>query len=185
MRRPFYWAIVLALCLTAVAGCSNDEKPVSEAQFKTLLTVEDINDLLDEEVALETTLNDIKRSATDTSPSAVASVDRAYALIFNAEDAQRGLTLTLTDYDSEKTAREKYEEIKAGTGPLLFSDTSQVIGDASVQVTLDGRGIGSIIMFIAGDKNISLHTTLNAPMDPLIGLDDLEKLAVIVEERLP
>jgi len=185
VSRLFFGVLVLVLCLTALVGCSKDEKPVSEEQFKALLTMEDINSLLDEKITLETTFNDVKRSAPNAQPSAIASVDRAYALIFNTEDATKGLTFTLTDFDSKKAARAKYDQVKAATGPPIFTDMSLVIGDASVELMRDGRGIGSIIMFIAGDRNVTVHTTLGATVDPLISLDDLKKLAIMVEERLP
>ena len=167
-----------------MVACSKDEKTVTEERFRSLLTADDILGLVDEDVTLETMFNDIKKAAADVQPSQLASVDRAYALIFNTEDGSRGLTFTLTDFDSKDAARKKYEQIKAATGPPSFIDMSPVIGDASANLTRNDRGFGSIVMFVTGDKNISLHTTLGPPVEPLIGLDDLEGLARMVGERL-
>lgn len=177
--------LFLALCTAVLVACSNDKEPVTEEQFRSLLTADDILDLVDEDVTFETMFNDIRKAAAEVQSSLVASIDRAYALIFSTEDGTKGLTLTLTDFDSKDAAKEKYEQVKTATGPPPFTDMSPVIGDASVRLTRDDRGIGSIIMFIDGDRSVTVHTTLGAPVDPLISLDDLKKLAIMAEERLP
>ena len=122
-----------------LVACWKDEKPVTEEQFRSLLTADDILGLVDEDLTLETMFNDIKKAAADVQPSQVASIDRAYALIFNTEDGTKGLTLSLTDFDSKGAAREKYEQVKAATGPPPFNDVSPVIGDASVEQKLHAR----------------------------------------------
>ena len=188
--------LALLLCLSVLVTCSKKdqpvseerpsekEEPVSEERFKTLLTEDDILSLLDEDVALETLFRDVKRAAAGAQPSQIATVDRAFALTFNTQDESRGLIFTLTDFDSRETARENYETVKSRTGPPAFTDMSPPIGDASVSLTRDERGIGSIVMFIAGDKTVSVHTILGAPVEPLVSLTDLERLARSAEERL-
>ena len=58
------------------------------------------------------------------------------------------------------------------------------IGDVSGQVEVNAGGIGSMIVFMSGDKLVSMHTAQPRGQAPLLSLDDLEELATLVVNKL-
>ncbi len=49
---------------------------------------------------------------------------------------------------------------------------------------MDAGGIGSMLIFIDGDKLVSLHTAQSDDQEPLLSLEGLEELAKLVASRL-
>ena len=60
----------------------------------------------------------------------------------------------------------------------------QPIGYASIQVEFNAQGIGSVLVFIQGDKVIQMHTSQPEGEEPLLSLERLEELAELVAGRL-
>ena len=58
------------------------------------------------------------------------------------------------------------------------------IGDASFEIEVNAQGIGSMLVFIKGDKLVSLHTAQPEGEGPLLSLEGLEDLADLVASRL-
>ena len=80
-------------------------------------------------------------------------------------------------------AREYFARFKEET-PGAIEETI-AIGDSAVLVRVDSNGIGSALMFIKGDKTVSLHTTRQDGDQPLIDPEGLQQLASRVARRLP
>jgi hypothetical protein len=155
---------------------------ITEGQFKALLTVEDIESVLPSMVVWETEFFDYKKTAESADPAQVVNMDSWYGMGFDTEDGMKGLTLSVIDFDSQTSAQDHFERIRAETPGLEIM--SLPIGDASVEVEVNARGIGSIIVFITGDKLIQLHTAMPAGGGALVDLAELEELVRIVEARL-
>ena len=58
------------------------------------------------------------------------------------------------------------------------------LGEASAKVEVNAQGIGSIVVFLKGDKVVSLHTAQSEGQEPLRSLESLEELAELVASRL-
>ena len=57
------------------------------------------------------------------------------------------------------------------------------IGDASIEVEVNAQGIGSMLVFIKGDRLVSLHTAQPDDQEPLVSLSSLKELAELVASR--
>ncbi len=155
---------------------------ITEEQFKTMLTVEDIENVLTSMVVLKTEFFDYKKMAESVDPAQVVNMDSWYGMGFNAEDGMKGLTFSVIDFGSQTSAQDYFEKMTAETPGLEIM--SLPIGDASAEVEVNAQGIGSIIVFIKGDKLIQLHTAMPAGEEALVDLEGLEELVRIVESRL-
>jgi hypothetical protein len=155
---------------------------ITEEQFKTLLTVEDIESILPFMVAWKTEFFDNKQMAESVDPAQVANLDSWYGMGFDTEDGMKGLTFSVIDFGSQTSAQDHFEKVRAETPGLEIM--SLPIGDASAEVEVNAQGIGSIIVFITGDKLIQLHTAMPAGGGALVDLEELEELVRIVESRL-
>jgi len=185
------WIMAFAVttgCATTAATSTPTPIPepriesLTQENFMTLLTIQHIQSYLPTEVALTTRIIDYKQSAASVDPTQVVNIDSFYVLSFQTEDRLKGLTLSAIDFDSEPSAREHFEKVRM-EGPGL-EIMSPPIGDASAQVEANAQGVGSIVVFIKGDKLVQLHTVQPDSEQPLISLAGLEQLAEIVVSRL-
>jgi len=100
-------------------------------------------------------------------------------LSFQTLDGMKGITLTAIDFDSSSSAEQHFQ--KAKTDSELES-MQKPIGDDSLQ--LNSEGIGSIVVFLKGDKLVQLHTAMAVGESPIVNLSGLVELANRVEGKL-
>ena len=193
MRASLLLALVWIVPALASLGCSQDEEDgaaadepaivvLTEENFRTLLTAEDVAKVMTGGVALNTRVLDLKKLAESSDPQQVVAIDSFYALVYETEDRNRSMTFAVTDFDSRDSAQDHPEKVKSGTTGLSMVDTP--IGDVSTGAWVNTEGKGSIIVFIKGDKAVSLQTANPDGEQPLTDLDGLETLAKIVERKL-
>ena len=167
-----------ASTVTAAAGLG--AAALTEETFRALLTLEDVRAVAGSQLSVETRLLDYKEMAEGVDPAQAVNIDSFYGLGFETEDGGSGITLSVIDSDSEASAQARFEEMS--TGPLV--DMGVPIGDASAEVELNAQGIGGMIVFVKGDKAVSLHTAQPEGQPPLVPLAGLEGLATLVAGRL-
>jgi hypothetical protein len=187
MERKIYFCLLLVLSLTIVSlsGCkaqSEQEGIITEEQFKSLLTVQDIENLLVSGVELDVTFFDYKKLAESIDPQQVANMDSFYGLSFQTGGGISGLTFSVIDFDSQTSADNHFEKMKLDTPGL--ENMALPIGDTSAEVEVNAQGIGSIIAFTLEDRFVSFHTAMPEGESPIVDLSALEELARLVEERL-
>ncbi len=176
-------ALILTVLIVTLAGCAQQGiKTLTEDNFKTLLTVEDIESVLTSIVVLKTEFFDYKKMAESVDPAQVVNMDNWYGMGFATEDGMKGLTFAVVDFGSQTSAQDHFEMMIAETPGLEIMSSS--IGDTSAEVEVNAQGFGSIVVFIKGDKVIQLHTAQPDGEQPLTDLNGLEKLAKIAEGRL-
>ena len=183
---------VFALALLSACGGGSDVGTQAEQgpigtltldSFTALLTLEEVEEVLKIDVPLRRKTRDLKKMSEATDPEQAATIDSAYMLTFEAEYGFRSVTFGAFDFVSEALAREYFARFKEET-PGAIEETI-VIGDSAVLVRVDSNGIGSALMFIKGDKTVSLHTTRQDGDQPLIDPEGLQQLASRVARRLP
>ena len=154
---------------------------VTEESFKTLLTEEDVRGVLTTEVALTTWFFDYKEMA-GADPAQVENMESWYGLVFEAANGTRGITFSAIDFDSASFAHDHFEKMKFEAPPGM-RELIPPIGDTSVGVEVNFQGIGSMLIFINGDRLVSLHTAQSDDQEPLLSLEGLEELAKLVASR--
>ena len=155
---------------------------ITDQSFATLLTEEDIRGVLTTEVPLTTRFFDYKADAEAVDPAQVEKMDSWYGLLFEATDGTKGITFSVIDFDSTLSARDHFEKIKAETSPEM-QEMDPPIGDASIEVEVNTQGIGSMLVFIKGDRLVSLHTAQPDNQEPLVSRAGLAELAQLVASR--
>ncbi len=184
MRKLRLLVLVLVASASVLAGCAQNGgiKTLTEENFKTLLTVEDVQGVLTSEVPLKTEFYDYKVMTESVDPAQVVNMDSWYGMAFDTEDGMKGLTFSVIDFGSQTSAQDHFEMMTAETPGLEIM--SLPIGDASAEVEVNAAGIGSIVVFIKGDKAVQLHTAQPNGEQPLTSLEGLKNLAQTVEAKL-
>ena len=156
-------------------------REVPSGDISTLLLPDEVAALAG---ALELTVQyrDQKSAAAAVDPAQVEKIDIWYGLTFEAADGTKGMTFSVIDFDSESSALDHYGTMTSE--PSGLQEMSSPIGEASAQVEVNAQGIGSILVFLKGDKVISLHTAQPEGQEPLLSLESLEELAKLVASRL-
>ena len=172
---------VFAISTLVLAGCCPKQgfETLTEENFKTLLTVEDVEGVLLAQVPLTTEFYDYKEMAESVDPEQVADIDSFYGLSFQTDDGMKAITLAAIDFDSQASAQNHFENVTQGMHVM-----DPPLGDASAEVELNAQGIGSMVVFIKGDKVIQLHTGQPDGEQALTDLEGLENLAEIVAQKL-
>ena len=155
---------------------------MTEDSFKALLTEDDVRRVLKTEVALTSRVYDYKEAAEANDPSQVESMDSFYGLNLLTKDGTRRITLSVVDSDSRPSAKGHFEKLKSKTTGM--QDMTPPIGDNSARAKLNIQGIGSVLVFIQGDKAVSLHTAQVDGQQPLVTHAGLTELAKLVASRL-
>ena len=133
-------------------------------------------------VSLNAEFIDFKDMAGQVDPSQVEKMDSWYGLTIEAADGGPGITFSVIDFDSTSSARDHLGKTKSETPGM--QDMASPIGDASLEIEVNAQGIGSMPVFIKGDKLVSLHTAQSEGEAPLLSLEGLEDLADLVASRL-
>jgi hypothetical protein len=152
---------------------------VTADNLARLLTIDDLRVVLVETVDVHSTSRDLKAMAQEADPAQVVDIDTWYGLTFESDETTGGLTLSVIDFDTPESARDHFDLVKAETPGLSATENS--IGDASAAVVVNDQGIGSILVFLQGDRFVQLHTSGTPPM---VDLPGLEHLARVVAGRL-
>lgn len=190
VRKHRYYGLLLVLIVSVVffTSCANDETDtqtdqdnLTEQEFKSLLSIDDVQQEMASEVDLDTQFYDYKEMAEAEDPQQVVNMDSFYGLSFQTEDGMRSMTLTVIDFDSTSSAGQRLQQ---GTQEGAWDSMQQSIGDESYRAELNSDGIGSMVIFLKGDKFVQLHTAMPDGESPIVDLDALEELAGKVEEKL-
>ncbi len=189
------WAVVL---VTVPASSSDSTPPsptvvkvlkgeappaIAEESFMNLLTEEDVRGVRTTGTPLTTRFNDYKAMAERVDLAQVENMDSWYGLVIEAGDGAKGITFSAIDFDTTHSAQDHFEKMKSEAPPGM-QDMAPPIGDASFEAGVNAQGIGSMLVFVNGDKLVSLHTAQPDAQEPLLSLEDLEELAELVASRL-
>ena len=161
---------------------TGEHSTVAEESFKTLLTEEDVRGVVTTEVALTSQFFDYKARAEGVDSTQVEKMDSWYGLVFAAAGGARGITFAVIDFDSTPSAQGHFETIKSDASPEM-REMDAPIGDVSIEVEVNAQGIGSMLVFIKGDRLVSLHTAQPDDQEPLVSLAGLKELAELVASR--
>ena len=115
-------------------------------------------------------------------PAQVEKMDSWYGMTIEAADGGPGITFSVIDFDSTSSAQDHLEKTISETPGVQVMDSP--IGDASFEIEVNAQGIGSMLVFIKGDKLISLHTAQPEGEGPLLSLEGLKDLADLVASRV-
>ena len=152
----------------------------TEDAFKALLTAEDVLMLRDDLPLTAGVVVDFKAMAAAVDPAQTTRMDGWYGVVFAVNDTGPGLSFNVIDFDSPSSAQAHFDLVTAEG--MQRMDPS--IADASAQVEFNAQGIGSMLVFLAGDRVASLHTAQSDDEQPLVSLEGIEQLARVVASRL-
>ena len=155
---------------------------LTEDSFKGLMTIKDVETLLTSKVTLKADFRELRDMAEGVNPAQVEKMDSWYQMTIDAVDGGKGMTFSVIDFDSTSSAQDHFEKMKSETPGM--QDMDSPIGDASIEIDVNAQGIGSMLVFIRGDKLVSLHTAQPEGQRPLLSLESLKDLADLVASRL-
>ena len=153
-------------------------------QFRSLLTVQEVQEVLTEGQGLkETQFLDLKKLMDSRDVQQTFPMDSGFSIFFINHDGSKSVRLGVFDLESTVAASNQYEEIKDQTAPELEVMTTP-IGHASAQMVANAAGIGSNIVFLRSDILVTLHTGMPEGTEPLTDIAGLEELAKIIDQRI-
>ena len=191
MRRKSYCyrlVLVLLLIVVFITGCASweqgtrpNQSSLTEEEFKSLLTVQDVKHVLVSEVELNTRFYNYKEMAESVDPQQVVAIDSFYGLSFQTGDGMKSMTLAVIDFDSSSSAEQHFQKVKTESE---LERMQEPIGNDSFVKQLNSDGMGSIIIFLKGDRLVQLHTAMPVGEYPIVDLSGLEELANKVDRKL-
>ena len=153
---------------------------LSENAFKALLTAEDVL-MLSADVPLAAgAVVDFKAMAASVDPSQTTNMDSWYGVVFAVDETSPGLSFNVIDFDSPSSAQAHFDLVTAEGMQRM----DPPIADASAQVEFNAQGVGSMLVFLAGETVVSLHTAQADDQQPLVSLEGVAELARVVASRL-
>ncbi|HAL47097.1 MAG TPA: hypothetical protein DCP37_05035 [Dehalococcoidia bacterium] len=155
---------------------------MTEDEFVTLLTAEDIMTILSAKISLTTQTVDMREMAEGVDASQVETIESWYWLALGEAGIDRGLSFSVMDFDSEDAALAHYGEVTSDDSGMFQMTLS--IGYASAHVDVNAGGIGGMVVFVSGDKLVTLHTAQDDSLLPLVSISAIETLAKVVAARL-
>lgn len=190
IRKRYFYGLLLVLLLSIVliASCANQEQEtqpnqssLTEEEFKSLLTAQDVQQVLVSQVELNTQFYNYKEMAESTDPQQVVAMDSFYGLSFQTGDGTKSMTLAVIDFDSTSLAEQHFQKVKIASE---LESMQEPVGDDSFAKQLNSEGMGSIVIFLKGDRFVQLHTAMPVGESPIVDLSGLEELANKVEGKL-
>jgi CO dehydrogenase/acetyl-CoA synthase delta subunit len=187
---------VLSLSLAIVTGCSESKSRVINStprsiellpkdHFKSLLTLEDIQNVSKKNDVTKIQYIDLKKISADIDPNQIESINSWYGTSFEIQNGKERISFSVINFESEISAKKHFE--KTTLNPPYVGQNSEVnstIGDTSLQTNLNAQGIRDVILFVKGNKVVSLSSNQSHENNFAVDIDDLVNLAVIVEHRL-
>ena len=155
--------------------------PLTEEDVKALLTVEDVGGHLPVQVSLKTAIINIRNAAESSDPQQVVAMESWYGQTFQIDGEPRGLTFSVMDLSSDASAMAHFEDAQSTTPGMTMMDLP--IGDMSAEVGGE-PGLAPIVVFLRGDLLVGLHTSHAKDSKPFMPLENLQRLARLVENRL-
>lgn len=194
----------MIVALTIIAACSSDSDDgpttvvdvaatVTEANFSSLLTIDDLNAVASREVSMSPTLRNYKQLAEDVDPEQVVDINSWYGHSYESSDGSYGMTLSLIDFKSDEAATLRYDEMRpeaqqepllTGNAPVTLQEMDPPIGEASMGLSASVNGVGPIVIFRKGSKLVQFHTAQPQDAEPLFSIEGLQSLARIIETKL-
>ena len=174
---------LLALVLSA---CGGGDPALDADGLRSLLSAEDVRAVAAGPVRAGE-VRDLLAQASAAGAEQVPDLDSWLGLTFTGDDEALSLTLTVMDFadalfESPEAADLHFERITQETGLALMDDP---IGEGSISQEVNAFAGGSVVTFIKGDKIVQLLSGIEpGGTRVLLGLDDLLKLARLVESRL-
>jgi len=188
--------LVLSLSLAIVIGCSESKSRVINStprsiellpkdHFKSLLTLEDIQNVSKKNDVTKIQYLDLKKIAADTDSNQIESITSWYGTSFEIHNGKERISFSVINFESEISAKKHFE--KTTLNPPYTGQNNEgtsTIGNTSLQTNLNAQGIRDVILFVKGNKVVSLSSNQSYENNYAVDIDDLVKLAVIVEHRL-
>ena len=187
------WFVIASVTITSSSGTapepvvvgsviSGGTPTVSEQTFLNLLTVGDVERLLEAEVSLTTSYRDLKEMAENVDATQVVNIDSWFGLTLETPGSADGLTFTLIDFDSPTAASAHFEKMRSAKKAPPEPEAS--FGGTAYRVQMNFLGIGSMLVVVKGDKLLSFDTAISEGQPPLVTLEGLDELAALVVTRL-
>ena len=137
--------------------------------------------MLVSQVELNTRFSNNKEMAESVDPQQVVAMDSFYSLSFQTEDGMKCMTLTVIDFNSNSSAEQHFQKVRIESE---LESMQEPIGNDSYAKQFNSMGIGSIVVFLIGDKLVQLHTAMPVGESPIVDLTGLVELAKKVEGKL-
>jgi len=188
--------LMISVSLTIVTGCSESKsrdinsspksiESLPKDQFKGLLTLEDIQNVSKKNNVTKIQYLDLKKISADTAPDQLESINNWYGTSFEIQNGKERISFSVIIFKSEISAKKHFE--KTTLNPPYAGQNNEgnsIIGDTSLETNLNAEGIRDVILFVKGNKVVSLSSNQSNENNYAVDIDDLVKLAVIVEHRL-
>lgn len=184
-------ATALGLLLLVLAGaCSSRPSDatslagpgqVTESVARALLTTDDIAAVGADAGGLDVSIADRRADAEAVNPAQVAEIESWYATAFQQSNRGPALFFSIIDFASVTAAQSHMDLVESGQG---YSSISPPIGDRAILATPLEAGIGSALVFAAGDRVVLIHTTTGETDRALVSPDQMTELARMVADRL-
>ncbi len=175
----------IAVVMTALSGCGGEaatpipSAPLTEIQFRALLSAEDVQKAIGTSKVLTTRFFNYKEMAQAVDPQQVVNMDSFFGRGFETDRGASGITLTIIDFDTVASMDGHFLEVQSQTGA---AESSVDFGDAAISRE-PGGGI-VVFTFARGDKMVQLFSSAPPGEEVLTDLDGLIALARVVDSRL-
>lgn len=155
---------------------------LTENDFHALLTIEDVQESLEESAELGTEFTDFKALASEYDPQQAFSMDSWYGVSMVTADGANGVSFSLTDFITVEAAHEQFELIRTSTPGDSLEDPH--IGNASAFIEVNDSGIAFVMVFRKGDKVGQLLTTGVQDKEPFLSSEAMEFLTRLAAGRI-
>jgi hypothetical protein len=119
--------------------------------------------------------------AESADPKQVIAMDSFFGLSFQTEDGMKAITLAVIDFNSTYSAQQHLQKVKIESE---LESMEMPIGESSYEKEFNSKDIGSIVIFLKGDKFVSLQTAVPDSEEAVVDLKGLEELAKKVKKTL-
>jgi hypothetical protein len=168
------FALALILVVVPLTGCLKGPTGMTETQFKSLLTLPDIQKLsTPSDIAFVGTFYDYKTDP-NSDPSKTLHMDDYYGMVFMSDDQSTGVALSLVDFDSAQVMQQYLLSIQTSS---QLQPMSNPIAMSSMEKEFNSQGLGSVVVFQRGNTLVELLTGVADGAKPFMPLSNLETLA--------
>lgn len=151
------------------------------AELAALLGLEDVLAVIGDDVALTVKLVDQQAIDDSEAPVPVDAIEKWGVVVFQSPGAGPAIVFSVMALVTEQDAQTVFFNAEREMSQQsVFTD----LGGYHVAVEPNESGLGSLIMFVRGDRVITLSATLPSAGEPLTDLAGLTSLAKTVSQRL-